>query len=294
MSSRYQDVYPSPPLVDSARVMRPAAADLLTLEYFEAAPGTMPTRRFDQHHILLNLRSRPQRVENRRAGVLRSFTFQPNEVVVTPAGLASGWRWYGRSRVIVVTLTPDSLARFARIELGIALTSRQLADVPQTVDEDLCHAGRMLRDALHAPSPGNAVMFEGLARAFLVKLVQRYGLADQPVAPAQAGLSARQHERVMAYLAANLAQRITVADLAATVRLHPSHFARLFKRSLGDSPMRFVAAYRLDQARRQLSRPEARLKDVAHDCGFADQAHLSRAFRQHFGESPSTYRQAPR
>jgi AraC family transcriptional regulator len=98
----------------------------------------------------------------------------------------------------------------------------------------------------------------------------------------------------MAYLAANLAQRITVADLAATVRLHPSHFARLFKRSLGDSPMRFVAAYRLDQARRQLSRPEARLKDVAHDCGFADQAHLSRAFRQHFGESPSTYRQAPR
>ena len=39
MPSRYQDIYPSPPWLDSAALARPSAAELLTLEYFEAEPG---------------------------------------------------------------------------------------------------------------------------------------------------------------------------------------------------------------------------------------------------------------
>lgn len=42
MGIRYQDIYPSPPLLDYAAAASPLAADRLTLEYFEAEPGEMP------------------------------------------------------------------------------------------------------------------------------------------------------------------------------------------------------------------------------------------------------------
>ena len=90
MPRRYQDIYPSSPLLDSAALARPSAAELLTLEYFEAEPATMPTEVFDQHHILLNLRERPHRVENWRDGAHRDFTYHKDEIIVTPGRHAVG------------------------------------------------------------------------------------------------------------------------------------------------------------------------------------------------------------
>ena len=95
--SRYQEVYPSPPLLDSDSAAGGRAEELLTLEYFEAEPASMPTRTFDQHHVLLNLKAEPHRVENWRDGVHRDFEFRENEIVVTPAGIESGWRFVIRS-----------------------------------------------------------------------------------------------------------------------------------------------------------------------------------------------------
>jgi AraC family transcriptional regulator len=85
---RYQDVYPSEALLRSFDVVRPRAAELLNLEFFEAEPAGMPTAVFDQHHLLLNLREEPHRVENWRDGVHRDFTYRLHEIVLTPAGIA--------------------------------------------------------------------------------------------------------------------------------------------------------------------------------------------------------------
>ena len=51
--SKYQDVYPCEPLIQSSGLVRPTAADLITLEYFEAEPASMPTDKYAQHHIIL-------------------------------------------------------------------------------------------------------------------------------------------------------------------------------------------------------------------------------------------------
>jgi AraC family transcriptional regulator len=77
----------------------------------------MPTEIFAQHHILINLCERPTDVENWRNGVHRKFRFHKYEIVVTPAGMRSGWRWHQRSKVIVITLGPDRLKVFANKEV---------------------------------------------------------------------------------------------------------------------------------------------------------------------------------
>ncbi|WP_395173044.1 hypothetical protein [Roseibium alexandrii] len=94
----------------------------MSVRYFRAEPDTMPEEVFEEHHVLLNLCKTPHRVQNWRGGELRDFTFEKDEIVVTPAGLRSGWRWFGTSDVIVVTLDPKKVERFELHELGLVLT----------------------------------------------------------------------------------------------------------------------------------------------------------------------------
>ncbi len=292
MPRRYQDIYPSPPLLDSAALARPSAADLLTLEYFEAAPATMPAEVFDQHHILLNLREEPHRVENWRDGEHRDFIYHKDEIIVTPAGVRSGWRWHARSKVIVITLEPDKLERFSLSEVGVVLTGAQLRDLPQFTDPDICQAGAMLCDALSSDEIGSAVLFESLARVFLVKLIQRYGdrRAERP--GFAGGFTARHYKRVLDHVAARYGDAITLDGMAGEAGLSASHFSRLFKQTIGQSPMQFVTAYRVEQAKRRLAMPDAPLTRIAVSCGFADQAHFSRVFKQATGMTPKMYRSA--
>ena len=131
----YQDIYPSEPLIRSADVVRPKAAALLNLEFFEAEPNRMPTEIFDQHHVLVNLKEAPQRVENWRDGVHRDFMFEQNQIVVTPAGIRSGRRWHARSKVI--ERLKERLDRFLR---GGRLSKRRNPSVSDTSQCRLCEA----------------------------------------------------------------------------------------------------------------------------------------------------------
>src|SRR5438093_11902287 len=58
---------------------------------------------------------------------------------------------------------------------------------------------------------------------------------------------------------------------------------------VGTSPYRYLLMRRLEFAREQIHR-ERPLVEVAFDAGFADQAHLTRAFRSAFGLTPARHR----
>ena len=289
MPSTYQTAYPSPPLVDSASLRTLALGSWVRAEYFEAPEGAMPTDTFDRHHILLNLRDRPQRTENWRDGEHQTFEFAPDEIVVTPAGTTSGWRWHGVSKVIVVTLDPERFERFAWNELNVALTEQQLRDQTHIPDRDLCRIAVMIVDADKEEGVAAGVLFEAFARAFLVKLVRRYSvpLGEPDLA---GGLGSERFGRVASYVAEHFGGNILVADLAAAASLSPTHFSRLFARTMNRSPMRFVTEYRVERARQLLDDPSEPLAAVALACGFADQAHFSRTFSRLTGSSPSEYR----
>lgn len=271
---------------------RPSAAALMAVRYFQAEPDRMPEDVFEEHHVLLNLQVAPHRVQNWRDGELRDFTFHKDDIVVTPAGMRSGWRWFARSDVIVITLDPAKVQHFAQAELGMLLDAQQLSDLPQFSDPDLCAAGVILRDALEGDDISSAVMFEAMSRVFLVKLLQRYGKRR----PEQIELSARftsgHYQRVLTYVRQRLDRTITVDDLAAQAGMSASHFARVFKETLGSTPMQFVMAYRIEQAMRMMDDPNRPLGTIALDCGFSDQAHFTRSFKQVTGQTPRAYRAA--
>jgi AraC family transcriptional regulator len=287
--SNYQNIYPCEPIIQSIDLVRPMAAELLTLEYFEAEPASMPTDKYEQHHIILNLREEPHRLENWRDGEHRDFIYHKNEIIVTPAGVESGWRWHVKSKCIIITLEPAKFEKFAQTELGILLGDRQLKDLPQFLDQDITQSGIQLLEALKCEL-GSQVMFESFARIFLTKLILKYGLQTSEYEFSKS-FTARHYKQVLDYIAVNYSHNILLEDMAAKADLSPSHFSRLFKQTIGQSPYQFLTSYRIEQAKKMLDNSNAVMVDIAINCGFSDQAHFSRVFKKIVGLTPKQYRQ---
>ena len=286
----YQEIYPSAAIIRSEDEVRQSARDLLSLEYFEAEPSEMPIGTFDQHHILINLRDTPHRVENWRGGEHRDFLFHKDEIVVTPAGLESGWRWYEKSQCIVITLEPRKLEVFTQNELGRILSQQQLSDLPQFKDEDLTSAAVMLLSALRDGGTSSDVMFESLSRVFLVKLINKYGDARGEELSYTRNFTASHYKRVLDYMADNYGTAIQIEEMAKKIGFSPAHFSRLFKSVIGDSPYQFLMRYRVERAAEMLSKTNDPLIDIALACGFADQPHLTRIFKKFRGTTPKSWR----
>ncbi len=290
MPRRYQEIYPSLPLLNSDEMEHTSAAALMSVRYFQAEPDAMPEDVFAEHHIVLNLQANAHRVQNIRDGVMRDFTLEKDDIIVTPAGMRSGWRWFAKSDVIIVTLDPARVEKFAQTELGMLLDRQQFHDEPQFSDPDLCAAGVMLRDALESDDISSGVMFEAMSRVLLVKLLQRYGKRRPEEVALSAKFTSDHYKRVLAVIRARLDQTISVEDLAREAGMSPSHFARVFKETLGSTPMQYVLAYRIEQAIAMMEDATRPLGDIALACGFADQAHFSRSFKQVTGQTPRQFR----
>ena len=264
----------------------------MSLRYFQAAPDTMPEDVFAEHHVLLNLQTKPHRVQNIRNGEMHDFTFHKDQVVVTPAGVRSGWRWFDTSDVIVITLNPAKVERFAQTELGLLLDPEQFHDTPVFDDPDLCVAGVILRDALENDDITSGVMFEAMSRVLLVKLLQRYGKRRPEEIALSTRFTSEHYNRVLRLIRARLDQTLTIDDLAREAGMSQSHFSRVFKETVGSTPMQYVLAYRIEQAIKMMEDAARPLGRIALDCGFADQAHFTRSFKQVTGQTPRAYRVA--
>lgn len=118
-------------------------------------------------------------------------------------------------------------------------------------------------------------------------------ISPQPAAtPVRQGLAPWQVRRVLAYIDSNLGTPIRNGDLAGIARLSTFHFNVAFRNSVGDSPHGYIIRRRVERAQGLMLSTQRTLSDIADECGLADQAHLTRLFRRHVGESPAAWRRA--
>jgi AraC family transcriptional regulator len=98
--------------------------------------------------------------------------------------------------------------------------------------------------------------------------------------------------RVLDYIAENLDQNITIAQLAKVACLSPFHFARMFRAATGVAPYRYVSQQRLERAKMMLADGRRSLSDIAFSCQFSSQTSFNRAFLRANGVTPGEYRRA--
>jgi len=107
---------------------------------------------------------------------------------------------------------------------------------------------------------------------------------------ASSELPACRLRRVTQYIQENLQRELRLAELSALVHMSPYHFARLFRRSTGLPPHRFLVRCRIDEARALLAARTVSIAEISRIVGFRTPSHFTTTFRRITGTTPSAYR----
>lgn len=94
-----------------------------------------------------------------------------------------------------------------------------------------------------------------------------------------------------AFIRAHRSDPLSLEDICGACGLSRSYLIRAFRQRFGLTPHGYLLDQRVQLARAQLRQGRA-IADVAQEAGFADQAHLQRAFKQHLAATPGHYRNA--
>jgi len=159
--------------------------------------------------------------------------------------------------------------------------------------DQLCHA---MRDTVDEDPASSALFVEHMTCALAAHLIRKHSNAGgrrmQP--PKGGGLSEWRMNRTREIIEARLSEQLTLAELAADACMGPDHFGRLFKRTAGISLYQFVIQRRIDRARHLLAETNLPIAQIALECGFADQVHLTRVFGRAVGTTPAAFRREMR
>lgn len=146
----------------------------------------------------------------------------------------------------------------------------------------------LLVDEISAPSR-HAVYAESLVGSIVTGLLD---IPDGEGRTANGQLTKGQMARLTERIDACGDCRLTIAEMADTVGLSESWFASVFKRTTGKTPLQWQLARRIGVAKNLLLESGLPVAEVAAQLGFADQAHLTKAFRQVTGITPGAWRRS--
>jgi AraC-like DNA-binding protein len=147
-------------------------------------------------------------------------------------------------------------------------------------------AAAELRDLLRRSGDGSIAgpEFLRLIAHWLEQFLLRH--AEDAVAPQPAPAV----ERARAYLQNRPTQTVTLPEVGAVAGVTVPYLVRSFSRAVGLPPGSYHAQVRLARARRLLAEGKSATW-VAYECGFADQSHLSRRFKECHGVTPGRFQE---
>ena len=98
-------------------------------------------------------------------------------------------------------------------------------------------------------------------------------------------------EDVMRYIREHISEPLDRETLADIAGFSVPHFHRVFTAHVGESAISYVRRLRLERAARKLRMGAVDITEVALAAGYDSHAAFGKAFKQHFGLSPSEFRQ---
>jgi len=245
------------------------------------------TRMWVEHQPALGMALRPGSIEVglRRSEMIR-LTFGAGEMSLVPGHLEKWFRnedLHGLCIAISdVALTEASDGTGGEVELR---------GVDNLVDARL----RALVEAVNAERiagfPSGRLFLDSVEQALAVALVNGYAVRHRSVQTHRGGLGCARLRRIKEFVDAKMEDEVTLCEMAQSVELSTAHFARMFRKSTGETPHQFVMRHRIERAKEMLRTSDARVLDVAVACGFKTQGHFARVFRRMCGVGPTEYRQ---
>ncbi len=141
--------------------------------------------------------------------------------------------------------------------------------------------------------PGNAAMLSRLSEIMYVEVLRRY--MQQLPGEVEGWLAAvrdRSVGKVLELMHAWPDRAWTVEELASAAAVSRSSLAQRFAALLGETPMQYLAAWRMQVAKYLLRQTNLTIADIASRTGYASEVAFNHAFKRYVGDPPVAWRNA--
>ncbi|MCA8881309.1 MAG: AraC family transcriptional regulator [Rhodobacteraceae bacterium] len=174
-----------------------------------------------------------------------------------------------------------------------ALPSQVVARRPPEgnhIEVDLIYAA-VIESETHRP--GGEAILARLSELLFVRAIRRFiETLPENSEGWLAGLRDPHIGRALQLIHGDPARNWTLEGLARECGMSRAVFAERFARMVGDTPMRYLARWRMQVASHLLFQPNIAVEAVAEQVGYRSEASFSRAFKNIVGTSPGSWRRS--
>ena len=165
------------------------------------------------------------------------------------------------------------------------------AQVPQGSGTWLSTTLKFTINEARAARPGNAAMLGRLTELMFVEILRQY---MQQLSAGEhgwlAGLNDVHVGKALRLMHANPTHDWTVSELAHEAAISRSALAERFTQLIGESPMRYLAGWRVQLAKQMLRDGDSSVAEIAARVGYESEAAFNRAFKRTAGSPPAAWR----
>jgi AraC family transcriptional regulator len=225
-------------------------------------------------------------------GIVTERPTRPGDICQIPAGVSARFAWDvsdAEQRSIVVEFDDALLSIYCPERLEGRMRAGHLTPRDYTQAPSLAAIMKLLARELNPQHARGPIFADMLIRLLAIEICETAWTRKAPIF--NSGLKAdRRIVRAVDYIHAHLSAQISLGDLATASGLSINLLTKYFRRHTGSSPYAYVIGKRVEKAKHLLQSTKMPIAQVAVESGFADQAHLSKALRQHFGQTPRALR----
>lgn len=97
---------------------------------------------------------------------------------------------------------------------------------------------------------------------------------------------------VVEYIAENYGEKIYIETLADMIGVSPDYFTKMFKDSIGTTPIDYINGVRVNHALRLLTMTDTPVNEIADKTGFSNPNYFHKIFKSYMEISPLAYRKS--
>ncbi len=97
---------------------------------------------------------------------------------------------------------------------------------------------------------------------------------------------------VMEYIKEHYSEKIYIEKLSEMITVSPDYFTKMFKDTIGRTPIEYINGLRVNEAMRRLAETNDSMADIADAIGFCNPNYFHKIFKQYMDSSPLAYRKS--
>lgn len=216
----------------------------------------------------------------------------PGKVSILTRAEKSEWRWNGPLRVSHLYLEHEALNNVACDVFERDVKDVEIRDLLSAENSTLSNLIGRLEWELTNEEVGGRLYADLLRNQACIEVLRKYASISYKENTGYGRFSPTQRRILLEYIEQNIAEDLSLQDLASTVNLSIYYFTKKFRSEFGCTPHFYVIMKRLNHAKRLLRRQDVPIKAVAAEAGFSDQSHMTRLFRRFLSVTPAEFRMA--